>query len=279
MSRIAASFSSWGKTPWKAEFLLNIILKSSKQSVFLLWDWELSLHFLFFKCGTPLLLDLFALSWTSLFILGGVSAATTVPLAVAAAAAAAAALLAFLWRIPQALQRDCSQIDQSEKDQLNIFIKNWVAIVFMLFRFDFRERVWIKKKKKTGNLSTLGPRGPPLQRGVLVVLQSAQTLIVPLLLLSGEDDGCFCSWWSSDFGVVLFDKSVWSEVIIFLIVLTFEGIHLAESWLWWWVSTLSSFFHIDNLSSQSLFNGPSCGTCIFSCISYTYMQANTNYFP
>lgn len=30
---------------------------------------------------------------------------------------------------------------------------------------------------------TLGPRGPLLQRGVLVVLQSAQTLIVLLLLL------------------------------------------------------------------------------------------------
>lgn len=90
------------------------------------------------------------------------------------------------------------------------------------------------------NIYTLGPLGPLLQRGVFVVLQSAQTLTEVLVLLFKElfllmisfselleGFGCF---WSSSFCIGLsgISEPVRSEVIIFLIILIFEGIHFAE---------------------------------------------------
>ena len=128
---------------------------------------------------------------------------------------------------------------------------------------------------------TLGPLGPLLQRGVLVVLQSAQTLIVfellmlllfdellLLLLLSVApkgDAGCF-SLLSSSFcvkccctGGSMLSIVWWSAgFIIFLIILIFEDIHLTELELFWstlWFSSVWSsilFFQILNLSPSSI---------------------------
>ena len=95
---------------------------------------------------------------------------------------------------------------------------------------------------------TLGPRGPLLQRGVVVVLQSAQTLIV-LLMQLGELISPFpCRWSLGKFFIVLVGLSVsWKfGFIIFCINLIFEDIHCtgpvvlllgSPNWLW----------HMDNL--------------------------------
>lgn len=141
-----------------------LIVKSSKQSFFDLprddGDEDSLLYGLFLKGTVELTLDLLALGCTLLLFIDGAATVRVVPLA--AAAAAAIARLAFLCRIPQALQSD------------------------------------------------LGPLGPLLQRGVLVVLQSEQTLIIgTLFMLFDElllqlimsapncDDGC-CSFCSSN---------------------------------------------------------------------------------
>lgn len=109
---------------------------------------------------------------------------------------------------------------------------------------------------KRRNIYTLGPLGPLLQRGVLVVLQSAQTLTAVLLILFKElllllisvvsEGGIIRRFWSSNFcieltGVVLLLSEV---VIIFRIILIFEGIHLTELVSLW----SSFFFQILNLS-------------------------------
>lgn len=104
MSKIAASFSSWGKTCWRAKFLLNLTVKSSKAPNLFLYLAP-SLRF-FFICCAPSVLDFIPLLCNVFpFFTWDFSASTGfVPLAVAAAAMARRT---FLCRIPQALQSDC----------------------------------------------------------------------------------------------------------------------------------------------------------------------------
>lgn len=109
--RIAASFSSCGKTRWKAKFLLKLNKKSSNTLFFCCacGDWHdpavITLD-LFLNCVACPLFFTLSLFCTLIFTDDFVSYCGLVPLA-AAAAAAAMALLAFLCRIPHALQSDC----------------------------------------------------------------------------------------------------------------------------------------------------------------------------
>lgn len=158
---MAASLSSCGNTWWKDEFLLKLTMKSSNWSCFFVRG-PATLHF-FLYWVVQLLSGDFSFG-ISLFIDG--SEDTIPPLA--AAVAAAMARLAFLCRIPQALQRD------------------------------------------------LGPLGPLLHKGVLVVLQSEHTLITVFVEL----------FWSIGHSLVSLLLTVRSEFIIFLIILIFDDIHL-----------------------------------------------------
>lgn len=103
---------------------------------------------------------------------------------------------------------------------------------------------------------TLGPLGPLLQSGVLVVLQSVQTLTGGLLLLLYEQllklwspsndvvelyDPCFCWWWWWWSSTLLLLWPVVVEFFILCIILIFEDIHLAAGILFSCFSLL--FFH------------------------------------
>lgn len=117
ISRIAASFSSCGKTCWIAKFLLKLIKKSSKQSFFLPWDFGVAASSdLFLYCETWPLFDLLALCCNLIFSGSEERSAPRTAsfdfsvVVVAAAAATAIAFLAFLCRIPHALQSDCTTI-------------------------------------------------------------------------------------------------------------------------------------------------------------------------
>lgn len=102
----------------------------------------------------------------------------------------------------------------------------------------------LTQKEIEGKYITLGPLGPLLQRGVLVVLQSLQTLIGILLVLLEELNSLILShcWWSSTFCSIF--AVVQSEFIIFLISLIFEDIHFSVLLL---PSSPSSFLKTDNL--------------------------------
>lgn len=92
------------------------------------------------------------------------------------------ALLFFLLLIPHALHRDCKREHGSEnQDQSEA---KW--------RFD-------PEQMGAGGSITLGPAGPPLQRGVLVVPQSAQVFFGSLTWLSADETASgFLLFMSSD---------------------------------------------------------------------------------
>jgi len=106
MSKIAASFSSWGKTCWPSKFLLIPTVNFSKAPhLFLCLAGS---RFFFEGAGAPSVLDFVPLLCKLFpFFISDFSPSTLLALFDVVAAAAAMARLAFLRRIPQALQSDC----------------------------------------------------------------------------------------------------------------------------------------------------------------------------
>jgi len=202
ISKIAASFSSCGKVWWKGGLLLRLTVTSSNLSFF--WaEAEATILNLFLKGMVWSTSDLILSSCCT--VLQFVAAGTNPLLSPAAAAAALIARLAFICLIPQALQRDCTMNCQEIETILSgsIFSQNifWFDLFFLTF----------------------GPWGPLLHRGVFVVLQLEQTLMISqgeLLLLAWSWRDwllrCLCRW-------------IWSVVpSIFLISRIFEDIHLGD---------------------------------------------------
>lgn len=207
----------------------------------------LSLQYLFLYCAKwQLVRNFFSLFFTFvvlvllvvLFIEDEIlSVATTKPWFAAAAEASAMALLAFLCRIPHALQSDCTN------SSLNFKKLPQLMLIFIHFCTYFREEYIHDHKycwdssfvgRFMGRKITLGPRGPLLQRGVVVVLQSAQTLAAAaalLLLLLWSDELISkmpCCWWLfCNFFVLLTGLFVAGKFgsTIFCINLIFEDIH------------------------------------------------------
>lgn len=117
---------------------------------------------------------------------------------------------------------------------------------------------WYYDAKKNNNSKdsrteyTLGPEGPLLHKGVLVVLQSEQTRTTPslggLLLLLLLLEFCPCGSWSCCLLLLGFLVAIPSGFIIFLMILILEDIHLLD---FIWSSSLACWSHMDRSGNDT----------------------------